>query len=157
MSSLDSTRIRFEALQTQLSASSSFNDYIEFLLTQRSFSLERQNSAFVLHDNSKNTDIMVSLSSTMGTHHILRVQLIVDNRERKNKKDPSYIVDQLKAAGCPAEARKLELGDIIWIGFTDSGMLLFSSSYYTRVRVLVLSALMNSYHSHIYSSFKGMN
>jgi hypothetical protein len=93
---------------------SSFEDYLHFLLSRSGLSCHNSKE-------QKNYDIILTNDATLTTHHILQVRLLIDNRERKNRKDPSYILNQLIALGCPCEVRKLELGDMIWIGITDTG------------------------------------
>lgn len=92
----------------------SFENYLHFLLSRREWSCH-------CPKEQKNYDVILNDDTTLITHRILQVRLVIDNRERKNNKDPSYILNQLIALECPCEVRKLELGDMIWIGITDTG------------------------------------
>jgi len=92
----------------------SLANYIDFLLSQRLYSC--QNLA-----EHKSNDTVLNDDTALRTHRILQVRLVIDNRERTNSQTPSCIANQLTAVGCPCEVRKLELGDIIWIGVTDTG------------------------------------
>jgi ERCC4-type nuclease len=48
-------------------------------------------------------------------HQFSEVILIVDNREKRNQNDGSYLFDRLKKNGVNAELRSLPLGDFLWV------------------------------------------
>lgn len=60
-------------------------------------------------------------SDTLTEHVIEEVIIVLDNREIKTQKERSYLHDQLVKEGVTCEVRKLELGDVVWLGRTDRG------------------------------------
>ncbi len=60
-------------------------------------------------------------SNTLTEHVIEEVMVVLDNREIKTQKERSYLHDQLVKEGVTCQVRKLELGDVVWLGRTDRG------------------------------------
>jgi len=54
-------------------------------------------------------------SEALRDHQFSEVILIVDNREKRNQNDGSYLFDRLKKNGVNAELRSLPLGDFLWV------------------------------------------
>jgi crossover junction endonuclease MUS81 len=61
-------------------------------------------------------------SAALTEHVIEEVLLVLDNREIKNQKERSYLHDQLVKEGVACQVRKLELGDVVWLGRTARGV-----------------------------------
>lgn len=62
------------------------------------------------------------------------VKLIVDNREKKGRRDPSYFQGKLSILGLPTETRQLTLSDFVWVR-EDGGSELFAGALIERKTV----------------------
>jgi ERCC4-type nuclease len=55
---------------------------------------------------------LMKLENSMAFSEVV---LIVDNREKRNQNDGSYLYDRLQKNGVNTELRSLPLGDFIWV------------------------------------------